>query len=586
MSSGETKQYIVEILNKLNAQEVLGEYITLRRTGKNFSAVCPFHGDSAPSFSLNAEKGLWHCFGCGAGGNLIHFVMKIENISFTDALKRLAAKAGVKLDHIFEDSEEYRAQERLREIVKSAAIFYHQTLLSGSGTLGMEFLKKRGISESVIKRFGLGYATSAKEDLLWTLKRDGFTEEEMVRAGVAVLRDDTPIDLMRNRVVIPITDHLGRFTALAGRAINDEQGAKYLNSPETPIFSKSKILFGLNLSKKPIAQADQAILVEGYFDMISLWQNRIFNAVASMGTALTGYQASLIRQFCNGVVIGYDGDAAGETATLKAIDILVNAGLKNRILSLDAGDDPDSFVRKYGEERFQERVASAAGVVAHYIRKGKMSNDLKTPEGKSDFVKGLIPILSKVRDQITLAEYIKQISEEAGISESILRKMIRGKLSYEKKEYFQEEFNISPEEKLIGLMLQYPKTISTVADTLEVTAIEDENLRKIYELLLSMPEKEHLTAADLADFVEDEELFKKIMELLLDKNLQISEPLLEELAQELILKIKDAALSKRFEQLKKEVMESLEKNELSHDDELFTEYQRLYNYFKGKHILK
>ncbi len=584
MTSNIYREQTDAILSTLKIEDIIGEYISVKRSGRRFAAVCPFHSDKDPSLSINSDKGFWHCFGCGAGGNLITFVMKIENISFIEALRILALKAGVDFvpDPVL--SAEYRQKEVLQNIVREASVFYHEKLFSSIGEEALSFLKKRGISEGTAKRFGLGYAPTGKNNLTYHLEQKGFLQEDISRSGVvSVWEDGNTKDLFRNRITIPILDHLGRFIAMGGRNL-EESGPKYLNSPETAIFSKSFNLYGLNITKAAILKSSTAYLVEGYFDLISLWQHGIINVVASLGTALTTGQAQLLRKFASDIILAYDSDAAGNMAAVKNIDVFSNAGLSPRVMRLDEGFDPDSFIRKFGRDVLRARAEKSMDAFEFHIDNQMKLNPPDTPAGKSAFIKELMPIIEKMKDPVALAEYIKRISEEAGVSELLIRNLLRGRVNKADIAVFRpSDKAVSSQERILATILQYPLLVKKVSDSLSISDIEDETIRKIYELLFSMPEKEVLSAADFSVYTNDEGLLNKIMELIMSESLHVGSPeTAGALTSELLQKIRDDKLKKRFEILKKEVTEALAKRQIDHSDERFVEYQRLNQYFKGR----
>ncbi len=584
MTPNDFKDQTEEVLKKLRIEDVVSEYIQLRKVGRRFAAVCPFHNDKDPSLSVNPDKGFWHCFGCGAGGNLFSFIMKIENMTFTDALNYLAGKAGVTIELDAQKSADYRLREDLKSAIRESAVFYHERLFSSSGKDALEYLRKRGLSDSSIRRFGLGYAPSGRTNLCHFLESKGFDPEHLFKSGMVSRWEDGSLsDYFRNRITIPILDHMGRFIAMGGRIL-DDSGPKYINSPETPVYRKSDHLFGLNLTKQAIVKADSAVLVEGYFDLIALWQYGITNAVASLGTSLTSSQAHLLRKFCGNAVLAYDADGAGRIAAGKGLDIFQSAGIAPKVAVLEAGNDPDSFLHQKGAGPMIAIIENSLDIIDYHISVQRELNDLSTPAGKSVFVKEVMAVIAKMKDPVIIAEYIKRISEEADVSETVLRSMLKGRPYGYDSPVFQPKSKIStPEEKILEVIFQYPMVIARVGESLSLADIGDERLRRIYEILFSIAPKEEISAEDFSGYANEEGLINKIMELVMSENLQVtSEVAACELVDELLLKIRDNKMLSRLQELKKEVEAALLKNDMGHDDERFIEYQRLYQYFKGR----
>lgn len=585
MTNPEFKDYAKEILSSLRIEDVIGEYIQLKKSGRRYSAVCPFHADKDPSLSVNPEKGFWHCFGCGVGGNLFSFIMKIENMTFSDALHFLAGKAGIEIKLSEERSAEYRMRTVLSDIIKESAKFYHELLFSDdSARHALAYLKSRGLTEAVIRRFGLGFAPVGRSNLSYYLEKKSIDREMAVKSGmVSVFDDGSSCDYFRNRVTIPILDHMGRFIAMGGRIL-DDSGPKYINSPETPLYRKSDHLFGLNLTKHDIVKSDTAVMVEGYFDLISLWQYGITNVVASLGTSLTSSQAGLLRKFCSKTIMAYDSDGAGRMAAGKGAEILMSVGIIPKVAEFDNEKDPDSFIHSNGKNEFLKVLNNSLGVVEYNIETQKKANDLSSPQGKSNFVKEVMAVIEKLKDQVMIAEYIKKISEEANVSEAVLRHMLKGhRYDNDLSMFSKRQQSISPEEKILTVIFQYPSLVGKVSDSLSLSDISEPVLQRIYEILFSFPSKDTLSAEDFSAYSNEEGLINKIMELVMSENLQVTSlESANELIVELLEKIKDAKLAERLKELKKEVELALSNKDIAHDDGRFIEYQRILQHFKGR----
>ena len=348
------------IKERIDPVAVISRYVTLKKAGASYKGKCPFHKDDTPSFVVSREKGLWHCFGCGEGGDIISFLMKIEKISFVKAAKRLAAEAGVD----FETSEDSSDRERLREIMAAAAEHFAGNLRGPAGGKAREYLEKRGYPEAVWDRFGLGYALPGWDGLKRAL-RPSFDERSLVELGLLVDGERGTYDRFRDRTIFSVLDLSDRPIAFGGRAFDGEP--KYLNSSATPLFDKSRTLYALSWARDAFAETKTAVLVEGYTDVLSLHVAGLTNAVASMGTALTQGQADLLARFVEDVVIVYDRDAAGSAAALRGMQILGNSGLTVRVASLDEGQDPDGVVRAGGAQAMRDALDRAAPFYRFYV---------------------------------------------------------------------------------------------------------------------------------------------------------------------------------------------------------------------------
>ena len=393
------KEKLDEVLKAVKIEDVISDYIQLKRVGKRYAGVCPFHNDRDPSLSVNTEKGFFHCFGCGVGGNAINFVMKAENISFKEALAKVASKAGIQIDISVEKSPEQIKSENIEKIIRESALFYFNNLQSGNYQNNLEYLSKRGISQETIRRFGIGCSPVGRTNLVYYLQQKGYALDDIIDSGMATKYDDGNVsDCFRGRITIPIVNHLGKFIAMGGRTL-DSAYSKYINSQETAIFSKGKNFFGLNLSKSYIQKKNCAIVVEGYFDMISLWQHGVNNACASMGTSLTSMQASLLRKFTSNAILMYDSDSAGKSASDRNLEIFYNVGITPKVAILPEGYDPDLFVREFGSEGIEKIIDKSLDIMDFYISDLKGKCDLSTPTGKSEFANKTLSHLIKLNDQ-------------------------------------------------------------------------------------------------------------------------------------------------------------------------------------------
>lgn len=428
MGSVFPEEIIEEIKDRNEIVDVISQYIQVKSAGATYKALCPFHNEKTPSFVINKQKQIFKCFGCGEGGDVIQFVMKIENLEFMEAVKLLAQKSNIPLDKLNTSNEvRHEIQKKMLffEIHKKAGKFYYDRLTKEKNP-ALEYLLKRGLSIKTIKAFGLGYAYNSWNDLLKYLTGLGYSIEDILKCGLILPNKEKTdyYDRFRNRIIFPIFDVRGNVVGFGGRVL-DNSLPKYLNSPETEVFSKSHTIYGLNFARKHIEQ-NQLILVEGYMDVIALHQQGIKNAVAALGTSLTKGHAQILKKYSKDIIISFDGDKAGEKATLRSIDILKEADLDCKILVLPKNTDPDDYIKKYGKFQFEEQIQRAISPIDYRIRIEKNKIDLNLPEGKIKFVKAIAAILKQVKSPVEREVYIQKIEKEIGVSKEALQIEIYG----------------------------------------------------------------------------------------------------------------------------------------------------------------
>ena len=420
-------ELIEEIRQKNDIVDVISGYVGLQKKGSNYVCCCPFHSEKTPSFSVNRNRQIYKCFGCGEGGNVVTFVMKYENCTFPEAIKILADKAGVTLPEV-EYSEEAKKREtrrqRLLEINKEAAKFYYVQLRSPHGTRAKEYLDKRELTDETRKNFGLGYAPVRGEELLSYLRSKGFTDDLIRDVGLAKIDEKRGTTTQFwNRVMFPIQDLNHRVIGFGGRIMGDaDSGPKYLNSPETEIFDKSRNLYGMNYARS--ARTGNIILCEGYMDVIQMYQAGFTQAVASLGTAFTPGQAALIKKYTKDVLLAYDSDGAGVKAALRAIRILKDAGMSGRIINMQPYKDPDEFIKNMGKEAFQDRIDHAENAFMFEIRMLEREFDLNDPEGKTNFYNQIARKLCEFGEDVERENYITAVAEKYHIGFENLRKLV------------------------------------------------------------------------------------------------------------------------------------------------------------------
>ena len=413
-------RFIEDLKHQADIVVVVQDYVSLKKTGATYKGLCPFHGEKTPSFQVNRDKGFFHCFGCGVGGDVIKFIELHEKVGFAEAVKMLAQRFGMPLPEL-EATDEQRAnaaeREALLNIHEAAAAFFRQQLASNAATRVRRQIADRGITQATSDALGLGYAPNARDVLKTALLKQGFSQALLLRAGLLVQRDDgSTIDRFRDRLMIPICRDTGSVIAFGGRTIDGDRQPKYLNSPETPIYSKSRTLYGLNLSKAAIRQGGFAVLVEGYFDFAQVYQAGFQAVVASCGTALTPQQAQQLRRFTGKVVLSFDPDAAGQGAAAKSCEMLVSEGFEVNVALLPAGDDPDAFVRKQGGAAYAERLRRSSPYLDFLLDRTATRFDLKTAEGKARYVAEMLPVGSRLTERTRRELFAEALAGRAGVS--------------------------------------------------------------------------------------------------------------------------------------------------------------------------
>lgn len=416
-----SEEIIEEVRQRNPIVDVIGSYVHLTKKGGNYFGLCPFHNEKSPSFSVSASKQMYHCFGCGKGGNVLTFIMEYENYSFPEAMEMLAKRAGIDLPQ-----QEYTPQMKaeadqrtmLLKMHKDAAIFYVSMLRSPQGKPGLEYLKKRELTDETIRSFGLGYAGPHPEALYRYLKSKGYTDSQMKDSGLISIRERGAGDRFWNRVMYPIMDVNNRVIAFGGRVMGDGQ-PKYLNSPETKIFDKSRNLYGLNVARR--TKEKYFLVCEGYMDVISMHQAGFTNAVASLGTAFTSQHGMIIKRYTDEVILCYDMDGAGRKAILRAIPILKEAGLRIKVLSMEPYKDPDEFMKNLGAEEFKVRISQAVNSFIFEVDTLRTQYDFSDPDEKSRFFNETAKKLAEFSDEIERSSYTEAVAKKFGIDYGVLR---------------------------------------------------------------------------------------------------------------------------------------------------------------------
>lgn len=436
-------QFLDELAARNPIEEVVGQYVNLKRSGSNLMGLCPFHSEKSPSFSVSPDKGLFYCFGCHKGGSVIGFEMEIEGLSYGDAVRALAQRAGMDVPEDEENRELYQKQERLWALNKEAARFFVKELYGLFGREGLAYAQKRGMSKGTLTRFGIGFAPNERRNLCDAMRAKGYTEEELLASGLALKKDRGLYDCFRNRLMFPIIDVRGNVIGFGGRVMDDSK-PKYLNSPDTLVFNKRKNLFALNIAKK--SKLDYLILVEGYMDAIALHQYGFDCAVASLGTSLTDEHARLISRYTKQIVLIYDGDEAGQNATKRAIPMLERAGIQVKVLQMRDAKDPDEYLKKYGADKFRILLEDSANRVEYQLRAIQKKYDLRVDDDRIKFIEEASDLISTLPNAVQREVYGNRVAEAAGISSESMKieteKSVKRRMNQEKRK--QERVDLAP----------------------------------------------------------------------------------------------------------------------------------------------
>jgi len=489
---------VQEVLLRADIVDVIGDYVQLKRTGANAKGLCPFHQEKTPSFTVSPSKGLFYCFGCHASGNVFRFLMQHEHLTFPEAVRFLAERYGMRLP---EASAQQRRQESLSPLYalhQAAATFFHECLLRDPAAQpARQACRQRHITSDMAVRFGLGYAPQAWDTLYHAMLKQGFSPELMMQSGLVVAREAQRgvYDRFRHRLMFPIHDRLGRPIAFGGRTLEGGEAVhvpKYLNSPETPIFHKGRLLYGFSLAKAALRQREQGLIMEGYTDVIACHRQGVTHAVGTLGTALTEHHVGLLKGVVKEVVLVFDGDAAGGAATERSIALFLDAGMRVRVVTLPEGDDPDSFLRQHSGDELLRYVDEAVSFVEYLLTRTARFSDLHTPVGRADCVARLVPLLRKIENQVERWGYAALVAERLGVPADVLQQEMSPRQTTYRTPAYQpppqrrrppSPIPVSPEYTLLQMLCQDVRLFSQVQAEVTSEHFQDEDLRAIYQLL-------------------------------------------------------------------------------------------------------
>ena len=525
-----------EIRNRCDIVNIISEYVHLKPAGKGFRGLCPFHEEKTPSFMVSPEKQLFHCFGCGEGGNVYNFIMKYEKVNFFEAVKMLAKKSGVSLpENEKKENILYRKKERLSKLNNLVENYYREGLFrTPQGGKILNYLKERGINDNTIEKYRLGYAPMGWDVLTNFLKEKSYSYEELIKSGLTK-RSKTEgkfLDYFRDRIIFPIFDLPGRIVGFGGRVLDDSL-PKYINSPETLIYNKGSNLYSLNFAKEDIRKKNSAIIVEGYTDVLITQQYGFNNVVASLGTALTIKQIELIKRFTDTVLIAYDADSAGNMATLRSLDLLVKSGLEVKVIDLPPSFDPADFLIKKEKKAFQNLIDSSLSLIDYKLKLLYSQNSIKTIEGKAKIIKGIMPTLSVMGDENELRAQIVKISEELKLAEEAIRIDL---VKYKKglKEFVpsfinpdSEPGNVKAEKILIGCMLEDEEIAQNILKKLKVEDFSVLLHRQIVAVIIKiLKDDKKIDSQKVIEYLDNDKAAKLISKILMEEIITLDEKII------------------------------------------------------------
>ena len=520
-----------EVKQSNDIVEVVSQYIHLKRSGRNYFGICPFHNEKSPSLSVSPDKQIFHCFGCGVGGNVISFISRIEGIGFKEAIEILAERANIVLPTASSsDNHKEELRAKVYKVNNFAADFYHKKLYKPESKIGQEYIKQRKLNNETLESFKLGFS-GRFDELYKALKEEGFKDEEILESGLVNKNDRGQyIDRYRNRLMIPIFDERNRVIGFGGRVL-DNSKPKYINSPENIVYSKGRNLFGLNVAKR--GDTKKLLIVEGYMDVISLHQRGITNVVAALGTALTTGQGWLLRKNTEQVILGFDADEAGQTAIIRAMDVMKNMGCDIRVLQMTDAKDPDEFILKYGSARFKKLLDEAISLVEFKIKVLKKDLNLENANDKIKFLNEIAKIISRIDNTMEKEIYIENIAKGYNISKEAIYAQVN-KLQYanrkdnktlekskpvvvkRKKADVKEvsEDIIKRENTIIAILLNNIETYNIIKENIKVEDFKDETNKRILQEIYSECEKEDTNLNSILDHINDEIIQNHLTEIL------------------------------------------------------------------------
>ena len=565
-------RYSDEILNEVRENsdivEVISQYVHLKRSGRNYFGLCPFHNEKSPSFSVSPDKQIFHCFGCGVGGNVFTFISKIEGIGFKEAIENLADRAGIVLPKSTnnEDSRKEELKSKVYKVNNFTADYYHKRLYKPESKAGQEYVKQRKLTNETLESYNLGFSGNYDE-LYKTLRKEGFNDEEILESGLVKKNEHGQyVDFYRDRFMIPILDVRNRVIAFGGRVLGDAKRFKYLNSPENIVYSKGKHLFGLNVAKR--YDHKKLLIVEGYMDAISLHQRGITNVVAALGTALTTNQGWLLRRNAEQVILGFDADGAGQNAIMRAMEVMQNMGCDMRVLQMTGAKDPDEFIIKYGSARFQKLMNEAISLLEFRVKVLEQNLDLEVASDKVKFLNEIAKLIAKIDNTIEQEIYIEKLSKGYNISKEAIFGQVN-KLQYSSrtqtnnlekpkpvvihKKETKVDNNVSEEiikreNTIISILINNPENFQMIKEHMKIEDFKYDLNIKIVKALYEELEKEDSNISLVLDKIEDEEI-KNHLTAIMAEDYGISDSNDTKAIEDILRKYEKEKLEKRRDEL-------------------------------------
>ena len=565
-------RYSDEILNEVRENsdivEVISQYVHLKRSGRNYFGLCPFHNEKSPSFSVSPDKQIFHCFGCGVGGNVFTFISKIEGIGFKEAIENLADRAGIVLPKSTnnEDSRKEELKSKVYKVNNFTADYYHKRLYKPESKAGQEYVKQRKLTNETLESYNLGFSGNYDE-LYKILRKEGFNDEEILESGLVKKNEHGQyVDFYRDRFMIPILDVRNRVIAFGGRVLGDAKRFKYLNSPENIVYSKGKHLFGLNVAKR--YDHKKLLIVEGYMDAISLHQRGITNVVAALGTALTTNQGWLLRRNAEQVILGFDADGAGQNAIMRAMEVMQNMGCDMRVLQMTGAKDPDEFIIKYGSARFQKLMNEAISLLEFRVKVLEQNLDLEVASDKVKFLNEIAKLIAKIDNTIEQEIYIEKLSKGYNISKEAIFGQVN-KLQYSSrtqtnnlekpkpvvihKKETKVDNNVSEEiikreNTIISILINNPENFQMIKEHMKIEDFKYDLNIKIVKALYEELEKEDSNISLVLDKIEGEEI-KNHLTAIMAEDYGISDSNDTKAIEDILRKYEREKLEKRRDEL-------------------------------------
>ena len=491
------QSFLDDLRGQADIVQVIQDYVPLKRAGASYKGLCPFHGEKTPSFTVNRERGFFHCFGCGVGGDVFKFVELREQLPFPEVVRRLAQRVGMQVPSTLaagESASEATERESMLKAHEVAARHFREQLAGPAGAEAREQIRRRGLSAETIERLALGYAPPVRDGLARVLLKQGFDPALLVRSGLVVEREGgQAADRFRGRLMIPISRDAGSIVAFGGRAMAPDQQPKYLNSPETPIYAKGRTLFGLNLTRQEIRRVGYAVLVEGYFDFAQALQAGVQTVVASCGTALTSHQGQLLRRYTSKVVLSFDPDAAGQGAAAKSSQLLVNEGFQVNVALLPAGLDPDAFIRRHGAQAYADRLRASRPWLEYLLDRAAAGREMTSDEGRRSFLNEMLAVAAQIPDAAARDQFADRLAHKARIAEEVVRAEIRRAAVERRTALTERELPLTTEAKpaergLIWAVWHEPQAGLKAAASLEDADLEQLPTRGVLEVARSLQE--------------------------------------------------------------------------------------------------